>query len=262
VSAAGCAADATGSPWDRIAGTGDPAGPVAVGGNLDAPTLLGAYRRGIFPWPAGNAQEAAELERRFGRAVRDGTIPTLSPGRPPTLELPWWDPDPRAVIWLDGVHVSRSLRSRLRRCGWTTTMDRCFAAVVRHCGHGRDSAWITPELAAAYQALHRAGAARSIEVWEGGELVGGLYGVLTGTVLIGESMFHRRDDASKVALADIAFRLRQAGGTVLDIQYATGHLLSMGAVEIPRQRFRSLLGDPAASLPLDTARRPVDRLTG
>jgi leucyl/phenylalanyl-tRNA---protein transferase len=256
-------AGAVGSAWDLVTGTGDPGGPVAVGGDLDVPTLLGAYRRGIFPWPAGNAEEAAELERRFGAAVRAGAIPSLSPGRAPGLELPWWDPDPRAVIPVDAVHVSRSLRARLRRCGWTTTLDRRFAAVVRHCAQGRASAWITPELAAAYQDLHRIGVARSIEVWDGGELIGGMYGVLAGAVFSGESMFHRRDDASKVALADMALRLRHGGASVLDIQFTTAHLLSMGAVEIPRSRFRALLAGARGTAPdLDGARRPVSRLLG
>src|SRR5262244_211093 len=121
------------SVWNAIAGNGDPDVPVAVGGHLDVLTLMGAYRRGIFPWPPGDAEEAADLQHRFGPAVASGTIPTLTPDRPPTLDLLWWDPDPRAVIPVGGVHLSYSLRRILRNSGWTTTLNRRFAAVVRYC---------------------------------------------------------------------------------------------------------------------------------
>src|SRR6266498_5532507 len=107
--------------WDGFAGREADISLVAVGGDLDMATLAGAYRRGIFPWPPGNAQEAAELRARFGAAVTDGAVPNLTPGRPATLDLPWWSPDPRGVIPVKGVHVSRSLRATLRACGWTTT---------------------------------------------------------------------------------------------------------------------------------------------
>ncbi len=224
------------SVWNGVAAASDPDRPVAVGGDLDPATLIGAYRRGIFPYPPGNAQEAADL-------------------------LPWWSPDPRGVIPVESVHLSRSLRARLRSCGWTTTVDRSFAQVVGRCGEGRASAWITPALAAAYIRLHAAGFAHSIEVWDGEELVGGLYGVLVGGVFMGESMFHRRSDASKAALADAASRLHQSGAAILDIQFVTAHLRKMGAVELPRDCFLGVLADVRdARIRLDTARQPVSRL--
>jgi leucyl/phenylalanyl-tRNA--protein transferase len=249
------------SVWNGVAAASDPDRPVAVGGDLDPATLIGAYRRGIFPYPPGNAQEAADLCERFGHAVAHSTIPNLTPDRPASLDLPWWSPDPRGVIPVESVHLSRSLRARLRSCGWTTTVDRSFAQVVGRCGEGRASAWITPALAAAYIRLHAAGFAHSIEVWDGEELVGGLYGVLVGGVFMGESMFQRRSDASKAALADAASRLHQSGAAILDIQFVTAHLRKMGAVELPRDCFLGVLADVRdARIRLDTARQPVSRL--
>jgi leucyl/phenylalanyl-tRNA--protein transferase len=247
---------------DGLPSTDDRAGPlVPVGGELEAATLAAAYWRGIFPWPPGNAREAADLQERFGAAVASGAIPNLSPDRPAAIDLAWWSPDPRAVIPLDSVHVSRSLRRTLRLCGWTSTVNQAFRDVAHECGHGRDSAWITPPLLAAYVELHDRGWAHSIEVWDGVELVGGMYGVLVGGVFMGESMFHRRADASKVALSDMASRLVAAGAILLDTQFVTPHLQTMGAVEIPRACFLATLADTrAAELRLETDRRPVARL--
>lgn len=246
--------------WDRVA-TGDPAGPVAVGGDLDVPTLLDAYRHGVFPWPPGNPREAADLHDRFGQAVTNGSIVNLDPARPPTLDLPWWSPDPRCVIRIGGLHLSRSLRSLLGSCGWTTTLDGCFGEVVRRCAEGRESAWISPPVLHAYVELHEHGAARSLEVWAGGELVGGVYGLLVGGVFMAESMFHRRSNASKVALADLADRLAAAGAVLIDTQFPTAHLRSLGAVELPREEFlAAVTGLRDRQLRLEPARLPVDRL--
>jgi leucyl/phenylalanyl-tRNA--protein transferase len=154
-------------------------GLVGIGADLEPATLVDAYRRGIFPWP--------------------------HPGAP----LPWFSPDPRGVIPLDGVRRARSLRARLRQSGWETTVDRAFAAVLAGCsdrpGPVREGGtWITGPMRAAYQRLHDLGHAHSLEVWAGAELVGGLYGVAVGGVFTGESMFHLATDASKVALVDLA----------------------------------------------------------
>jgi leucyl/phenylalanyl-tRNA--protein transferase len=249
------------SVWDRVPVGGNPSSPVAVGGNLDVTTLAGAYRRGIFPWPPGNPQEAAELRERFGPAVTSGAIANLTPDRPATLDLPWWNPDPRAVILAGSLHLSRSLRAVLRGCGWTTTVDRGFADVVLRCAEGRASAWITPSLVDGYTRLNALDIAHSLEVWAGEELVGGVYGVLVGGAFMAESMFHHRSNASKVALGDLAHRLDQAGVALIDIQFATTHLRAMGAVEIPREQFLSVLLDVRdEKIQLDTDRRTVDRL--
>jgi leucyl/phenylalanyl-tRNA---protein transferase len=203
-------------------------GLVGIGADLEPATLLDAYRRGIFPWP--------------------------HPGAP----LPWFSPDPRGVIPLDGLVVSRSLRARLRRSGWETTVDRAFAAVLAGCADrpteegpgglepgppesGEGGTWITPPMRAAYQRLHDLGHAHSLEVWAGGELVGGLYWVGVGGVFTGESMFHLATDASKVALVDLAARLTEAGGSLIDVQMVTPHLASLGARDLPRAEFLDLL---------------------
>jgi leucyl/phenylalanyl-tRNA---protein transferase len=213
----------------------DEDGVVGVGADLAPGTLVDAYRRGIFPWP--------------------------HPGVP----LPWFSPDPRGVLGLDEVHVSRSLRQRLRRSGWTTTVDTAFGAVVEACAEhrGEVGTWISPAMARAYGRLHELGWAHSLEVWEGPELIGGLYGVQLGGVFTGESMFNRRSDASKVALLDLAVRFHAAGGRLLDVQLTTDHLRRLGARDLDRARFLDVL---AAARDLDVrmavGRRPVSRLLG
>jgi leucyl/phenylalanyl-tRNA---protein transferase len=211
----------------------DEDGVVGVGADLAPSTLVDAYRRGIFPWP--------------------------HPGVP----LPWFSPDPRGILALDEVHVSRSLRQRLRRSGWTSTVDVAFGAVVAACAEGRGEVgtWIDPAMARAYVRLHELGWAHSLEVWDDGELIGGLYGVQVGGVFTGESMFNRRSDTSKVALVDLAARFHAAGGRLLDVQLTTDHLRSLGARDLERDRFLAHL-HAARDLDVRMAvgRRPVSRL--
>jgi leucyl/phenylalanyl-tRNA--protein transferase len=170
------------------------------------------------------------------------------------------------VIPLDGVRCARSLRARLRNSGWETTVDRAFAAVLAGCadrpgGLREGGTWITGPMRAAYQHLHDLGHAHSLEVWAGGELVGGLYGVGVGGVFTGESMFHLASDASKVALVDLTARLTAAGGRLIDVQMVTPHLASLGARDLPRAEFLDLLArvrdDPVR---MATDRLPVARL--
>ena len=206
---------------------------MGVGADLAPSTLVDAYRRGIFPWP--------------------------HPGVP----LPWFSPDPRGVLWLDAVIVSRSLARRLRGCGWVTTVDAAFEDVVRGCAQGRGEAgtWISPAMIRAYVRLHELGWAHSLEVWDGDELVGGIYGVQIGAAFTGESMFHRATDASKVALVDLAARFAEAGGWFIDVQVTTDHLRSMGAVDVNRPGFLDqLLRAEERSVRLVTNGRPVARL--
>jgi leucyl/phenylalanyl-tRNA--protein transferase len=183
---------------------------VGVGADLEPGTLLQAYRNGIFPMPVGDGQQ--EL-------------------------LAWWSPDPRAVLPLDGLRVSRSLRRSLAR--YEVRFDTAFDAVVANCADpDRSGRWITPEIAAAYGVLHRLGWAHSVEAWSpGGRLVGGLYGVAIGGLFAGESMFHHETDASKVALIGLVERLRAGGATLLDVQWSTPHLTSLGVVEVPRSTY-------------------------
>ena len=211
----------------------DPSGLVGFGADLDAPTLVDAYRRGIFPWP------------------HEG------------VPLPWFSPDPRGVLLPKTVRVTRSLRQRLRRTGWTTTVDAAFDQVIDACAlrARHEGTWITKGMRRAYKRIHELGWAHSVEVWEGDDLVGGLYGVQVGGVFTGESMFHRRPDASKVALVDLCERFEEAGGALVDVQITTPHLAGLGAHDVARDEFLELLAlhrDDAVDLPTD--RRAVSRL--
>ncbi|WP_170449262.1 leucyl/phenylalanyl-tRNA--protein transferase [Ruegeria arenilitoris] len=161
-------------------------------------------------------------------------------------DLFWVDPKLRGVFPLDGFHISRSLARRIRNCGFSVTINRDFAAVVDGCADRADT-WINDELRRLYAQLHRSGRAHSLEVWEGEELVGGVYGVALGAAFFGESMFSRRTDASKIALAYLVDRLRQTGFQLFDTQFLTAHLASLGAIEIPRQQYRQLLDQATAA---------------
>ena len=229
---------------------------VALGGTLEPATLLAAYRAGCFPWPPAG-RSAPALERSARRLARSGKVPVLAGDDP---LLPWCSPDPRAVLLPGMLRVSRSLRRRLRTCGWETTVDEAFPAVVAGCAD-RPETWITDRMRAAYTALHVAGAAHSVEVWDGERLVGGLYGVRTGGVFSGESMFHREDDASKVALVDLVDRMRRGGVQLLDTQQQTEHMASLGQVTVLRRDYVAAvraLRDAPAHLP--RGRQPVARL--
>jgi len=189
---------------------------VGIGADLAPGTLLQAYRMGLFPMDVPDD---------------DGT-----------RLLGWWSPDPRGVIPLDGLRMHRSLRASCRR--YRTTWDEAFVAVMRGCADPqRDSGWITEEFIDAYTTLHTLGWAHSVEVWNAtGELVGGLYGVQIDGLFAGESMFHRERDASKVALVSLVERLRERPGPhLLDVQWATEHLRSLGAIEISRPEYLNRL---------------------
>jgi len=199
---------------------------VAVGADLRPGTLLAAYRAGLFPMGVG----------------RGGAGP-----------VGWWSPDPRGVLPLDGLLVSRSLRKNARR--FEVRVDTAFDDVVAACADpSRRGAWITPEVAAAYAALHRLGWAHSLECWRDGRLVGGLYGVAVGGLFAGESMFHHETDASKAALVALVTLLRadRDPRRLLDVQWRTEHLASLGVVDVPREeylvRLRAALACPAPAL--------------
>lgn len=186
----------------------DHEGLLAVGGDLSTERLLLAYGSGIFPWYA------------------EGYVPM------------WWSPDPRALLDPSHLHVARSLRKRLRRGGFTLTWNHCFPRVMRECGQGRkDGTWILPEMLTAYERLHRLGHAHSLEVWRDGELVGGTYGVQVGALFAAESMFHRATDMSKVAVVALVRSLFAAGVQLLDVQFGTPHLRTLGAYEVARPEY-------------------------
>jgi leucyl/phenylalanyl-tRNA--protein transferase len=248
---------------DPFAGLDVAAAPrelVAVGGVLDVPTLVAAYRVGVFPWPA-SGRHARSLDRHARALARAGEVRLLPGGEPKGPLVPWCSPHPRAVVLPDRLRVSRSLRQRLRRSGWTATLDVAFAEVLAGCADRPDDTWITPAMRAGYLALHEARVAHSVEVWDGDRLVGGLYGVLTGRVFSGESMFHRESDASKVAVVDLCRRLLEAGVPLLDTQQETEHLAAMGQVLVSRddylQAVAALRDEPVV---LPAGREPVSRL--
>lgn len=206
----------------------DSAGVVAVDADLDPGTVLAAYRAGMFPMPV-----------RWSRSVA------------------WWSPDPRGVIPLDGLKVSRSLRKACAR--FEVRIDTAFDQVLDACGDPRrPNGWINKAVKSAYRTLHELGWAHSVEAWTpDGELAGGLYGLAIGGLFAGESMFHRATDASKVALVHLVELLTAAapgaGGRLLDIQWVTPHLASLGAVELRRPAYLDRL---AAALPLPDAFTP------
>ncbi|WP_413791729.1 MULTISPECIES: leucyl/phenylalanyl-tRNA--protein transferase [unclassified Pseudomonas] len=192
----------------------DPNGLLAAGGDLSADRLIQAYRHGCFPW--------------------------FSEGQP----ILWWSPDPRTVLFPDELHVSRSLGKLLRKQRYEVTFDRDFAAVIQACAAPREYAegtWITDAMQTAYLDLHRRGFAHSVEVWDQGMLVGGLYGLAMGQLFFGESMFSRADNASKFGFAILVQHLKAAGFVLIDCQMPTEHLHSLGARSIPRTQFAEYL---------------------
>lgn len=176
------------------------------------------------------------------RGYESGYFPMADPsdGR-----IGWFSPDPRAIIPLDGLRVSRSLRRTLRRTPFDLASDRDFEGVIRACA-ARPETWISGEIVAAYAQLFGHGMAHTVEVRQEGRLVGGLYGVALGGAFFGESMFSEVTDASKVALVDLVRRLRAGGFTLLDTQFMTEHLRGIGAVEIPRDEYLEMLDDALA----------------
>jgi len=173
----------------------------------------------------------------------------------------WVEPEMRGVIPLDGLRISSRLARTVRSDAFTVTVNTAFKAVISGCAApqpGRDDTWINTRIRDLYTALHRIGHSHSVEVWQNDDLVGGLYGVSLGRAFFGESMFHRARDASKVALVHLVARLIAGGFVLLDTQYVTEHLRSLGAVEISRRRYRTLL-DKAIAGEADFLKLPVDR---
>lgn len=191
---------------------------IAAGADLAPETILAAYRQGLFPM---------NLEG-------------------PPRRLGWWSPNPRGILPLDGMRVTRSLRQSAKR--FTIRVDTCFAEVIRACAEPvRGGVWITPKFISAFINLHRLGYAHSVEAFSAdGALAGGLYGVRIGRLFAGESMFHRERDASKVALMGLVELMRDSGMTLLDVQWRTDHLASLGAIEISRDEYLRRLRDAIA----------------
>ncbi len=203
----------------------DPNGLLATGGDLSCERLQLAYSLGIFPW--------------------------FSDDQP----IMWWSPDPRAVMYPHKLHLSKSLKKSMRQKNYQLSVNRDFEQVIHACAEtrsgndeqGLDDTWITSEMIDAYTALHHKQQAHSFEVWDGTELVGGLYGVASGQIFSGESMFHRRTDASKIAFTLTCMQIQQWGFELLDCQIMNPHLKSLGAEELPRASFKQCLRSCADS---------------
>lgn len=186
----------------------EPNGLLALGGDLSPARLLMAYQRGIFPW--------------------------FSPGDP----ILWWSPDPRAVLWPNAFHLSRSMKRFHKSSPYRVTINHAFDLVITACAQERtEGTWITSDIVLAYHRLHELGHAHSIEVWDGDELVGGMYGVSQGALFCGESMFSRRENASKTALLVFCDEFARHGGKLIDCQVLNNHTASLGALEIPRRDY-------------------------
>ena len=204
----------------------EPDGLLAVGGCLSSERIINAYKQGIFPW--------------------------YSPGDP----ILWWSPDPRLVLFPDNLRVSRSLKKTIRKGDFSVTYDQAFSQVMQYCAAPRDKeegTWITEDIYQAYNQLHQQGIAHSCEIWFDDELVGGLYGISIGQVFFGESMFHRKTDASKIAFYYLVNQLSEWGYQLIDCQVQTNHLSSLGAKDIDRKDFASLLKQHCSARPNDNA---------
>jgi len=212
-------------PDPREAGT---EGLVAIGGDLHPKTLLLAYRSGIFPWP----------------------VDEIDPDTGKPYPLTWFSPPERAILERSRLHIPRSLALARKKSKFKFTWDRAFDQVISHCERafrpGQSGTWITPGMRTAYQEFHRLGHAHSIEVWDGEELVGGLYGVDVDGAFAGESMFHLRPNASKLALLEVMDRFAERGLDWIDIQMLTPHLEALGARLIPRDGFLDRLAETRA----------------
>ena len=208
----------------------DPDGLLAIGGDLTVSRLVEAYSQGIFPWYGNNEP------------------------------IMWWSPKSRAVIVPDQVHVSRSLKKTLRQNDFNLSIDQDFNAVIDHCAlapRDTDGTWISEDMLEAYKQLHLSGHAHSFEVWDKGQLVGGLYGIASGKVFSGESMFHYKTDASKIAFVFTCFPLHAINFSLLDCQIQNPHLASLGVITLTRDEFKHYL--PTCQKEIKTVSKSISR---
>ena len=252
-------------------------GPVAFCGDLSPASLLGAYRRGILPLPAPNEFARNLNEFRYEDQVAEGAIAIVGDGDGDgdgdghgdsegdgvhdPYGVAWWSPNPRLTMRTDGVHLGRNVRKQLRRDPqWLTTADHAFERVTEECRAGRAQRWLTDTLLESLLRLHDMGWAHSIEVWEADELIGGAFGIGIGATLSGDSMFNRRPYAARVAVADMAARFRQVGGVLIDAQWDSPYLRSLGAEPMPRDRYLKVLAGSSHARSLPRQPLPARRL--
>ncbi|MFF3755432.1 leucyl/phenylalanyl-tRNA--protein transferase [Streptomyces sp. NPDC002018] len=248
------------STWESFDLTTAPAeGPVAFGDDLRPQSLLGAYRQGLYPFPAATAEHRLLNEMMYESEVAAGRVKVLADSAEP-YSVAWCSPDPRPLILVDQARVQRSLRRQLRGTDWTTTVDVCFERVAVQCRAGRDERWLTDELLASLCRLNACGYAHSVEVWDGGELIGGTFGVRVGAVFSADSQFTLRSGAGKTAVTDLTRRFAEAGGVAVDVQHDGEHVRLLGARPVPRSRYIELLRTPAGGSPLPSGRLSARRL--
>src|SRR5579863_1263881 len=237
--------------------------PVAFCADLSPASVLGAYRRGIIPLPAPDEYFRTINEVRYEDRVTDGTIGLVGEGNDDPYWVAWYSPDPRPVICVGHAHLGRNVRKQLRRSDLWTTANTSFGRVAEECRADREPRWLTDTLLRTLIELHREGWAHSIEVWLDGDLIGGAIGIGIGRIISGDSLFSRHPGAGRVAVADMAARLELAGGVLIDAQWDTPFLRSLGAGLVPRERYLPLLARsaPRVALPSDplAARRLLTR---
>jgi leucyl/phenylalanyl-tRNA--protein transferase len=237
-------------------------GPVAFGADLRPDSVLSAYRHGIIPFPAADEYHRTLHEVRYEDQVAAGLIGLVGdPAAGDPYAVAWWSPDPRLVLAADRVHLGRNVRRQLRRGSAWTTADTAFERVAEQCRAGREPRWLTDELLESLVALHEKGWAHSIEVWQDGELTGGAFGVSAGLVLSGDSIFSRGPDAGRIAVADLGARFAAAGGELIDAQWDSPLLRSLGAEPMGRADYLARLSHgPAERVALPGGPRPARRL--
>ena len=252
-----CPADLAGGDPGSASPYGQPA---AFCADLSPASVLGAYRRGIVPIPAASEYLRTLNEVKYEDQVETGAIAVVGGDRDDPYWTAWWSPDPRPLINGDGVHLGRNVRKRLRRDGLVTTADTAFDLVAEGCRADREPRWLTDELLGSLTQLHTAGWAHSIEVWLDADLVGGALGIGIGGVLSGDSLFGRLPGAAAIAVADMWARLVMAGGAVIDAQWDTPFLRSLGAMPAAREDYLALLDRSAAPMRLPAQALPALRL--
>jgi leucyl/phenylalanyl-tRNA---protein transferase len=236
--------------WESLETRSSGDTPVAFCADLSPESVLGAYRRGIVPVPAPDEYFRTINEVRYEDRVADGTIGLVGGGRDDPYWVAWYSPDPRPVICVGRAHLGRNIRKQLRRSDMRTTANDSFGRVAEECRADREPRWLTDALLRTLLELHREGWAHSIEVWLDGDLIGGAIGLGIGGIISGDSLFSRHPGAGRVAVADMAARLALAGGMLIDAQWDSPFLRSLGAELLPRERYLLLLARSAKPVAL------------
>jgi|SRR5579875_522973 len=246
-------------PWEKFPlglGLGVPA---ALGGQISPESLLGAQRRAIFCQPREDQADIDLNKQIYAPDVKAGDIPILSGGIDPYATL-WWSPATRYVIPVEQVRVGRSLRRTLRTCNWNTSLDRDFNGVIAGCREGRSPRWITDQMVAGLRTLHQSGWVHTAEVWDREDLIAGVFGYAIGSVFVMESSFHRKRDAGKVAIVDLACRSRAGGLALLDFEVESEYAVGLGACPLAREDYLRYLQTSSAPSVLDANVEHVSRL--